>query len=66
MGNKRSVMLSVDKDLDHFFTTWTTKVVEIDGLEYKQNMNKTALYNRALWFAVERADQWLISKKKED
>lgn len=60
MATKKTVSISVDIDIDNFMEKMRTKVINIDGQEICMQRKKSEIYQKALEYAMENADQWVI------
>jgi len=65
MRSKKSVSLSIDRDIDEFLESFKTKVVKINDREVRMSKTKNELYVEALRFAIENADKWLLTTREE-
>ena len=65
MSQRYSLSISIDKDIDLFLRKCTDKVIEIGNEKINIHKSKNELYNDALKYALEHADDWLF-KKNED
>ena len=57
---KKAVSISVDKDIDDFMERMRTKIINIDGQEIRMNRKKSEIYSKALEYAMEHADDWVV------
>lgn len=66
MAQKKSVSISIDKGIDDFFQKHINKVINIEGHEILITKSKNQLYNLALEYALENANEWLVFGKKDE
>jgi hypothetical protein len=60
VATKKTISISVDKDIDEFMEGIRTKVINIDGREIKMNRKKSEVYQKCLEFGIENADKWVL------
>ena len=63
--SKKSITLSVDKDIDEFFENFRTKTLIIQDQEIRMTKTKTELYTDAIRYAMQNADKWLFDKNED-
>ena len=56
---KKTINLSVNKEVHTLFQELTIKEIEVAGRKISIKRQLTDIYNRALEYAVENIDEWL-------
>lgn len=64
--NKKTISLSINKDVDDFFESLRFKVIVIDGKKIQLTNTKNEIYNRALEYAMIKINDWFHTGDGEE